>query len=93
MLIALDYDNTYTRDPIFWDGMISLAKSRGHEVVVATMRSQAEGLQVEGALSSKVDCIIFTNRMAKKPYLERLGYFPSVWIDDCPFFILNNAKQ
>ena len=62
MLIALDYDNTYTLDPTFWDGFIVVSKARGHNVIVATMRSQLEGYAVEYDLKDKVDDIIFTNR-------------------------------
>ena len=38
MLIALDFDETYTRDPEFWDIVIANATQRGHAVICATMR-------------------------------------------------------
>ena len=91
MLICLDYDNTYTLDPQFWDGFIIVSQARGHSVMVATMRSQLEGKMVEVDLASKVDNIIFTDRKAKRPYLKKLGIFPDVWIDDIPEFISNDA--
>lgn len=93
MLIALDYDDTYTRDPEFWDAMIHLAKARGHIVVCATMRFEKEGAQVIRDLSGKVDQIIFTSRQGKYDFVtKRLGRPPSVWIDDNPFLIVFDAK-
>ena len=38
MLIALDYDDTFTRDPEGWLNFAKLMKSRGHEIIGVTMR-------------------------------------------------------
>lgn len=91
MLIALDYDNTYTLDPVFWNGFIVVSKARGHSVIIATMRSEAEGKIVKMDLEEIVEDIIFTNRKAKRPYLKKLNIFPDVWIDDIPEFISTDA--
>ena len=32
MLLAIDYDETYTLDPLFWDEVIYLAQNHGHNV-------------------------------------------------------------
>ena len=32
MHLALDYDNTYTRDPKTWDKVISIFRQAGHKV-------------------------------------------------------------
>ena len=91
MLLALDYDDTYTRDPEFWDAVIELAKSRGHSVICATMRYQQEGADVETALASKVEKIIYTGRKAKHNAVYAAGYMPSVWVDDSPHWIHMDA--
>lgn len=93
MLIALDYDDTYTRDPHFWDTMIQFAKMRGHHVICVTMRFEQEGADVIRDLEGKVDQIIFTARQAKYDFVfAKLGVVPSVWIDDNPFLICFDAK-
>lgn len=94
MLLAIDYDETYTRDPEFWDQVISLATKRGHSVICATMRSTDtwESEEVIEALADKVENIIFTNRKAKFYAVHAAGYMPSVWIDDSPNFVHNDAK-
>ena len=96
MLLALDYDETYTRDPIFWDKVIRLANERGHSVVIATMRNDVpwEADEVRNELEGVgIEAFIFTNRKAKYPALYSAGYYPSVWIDDSPNFIHNDAYQ
>lgn len=76
MLIALDYDGTYTADPELWDFFIKKAKERGHEVKIATMRFPSEpidGLDIE---------VVYTSRRAK------YGCMPAnIWIDDTPQFL------
>ena len=93
MLICLDYDNTYTADPELWNGFITMAQERGHSVIVATMRDAVlEGAIVKMELEQRVSDIIFTNRKAKKPFLEKLGVHPDIWIDDIPEFITNSSR-
>lgn len=93
MIVSLDYDGTYTRDPQVWDQIIEVLRLQGHEVYVVTMRYEAtQGQEVYEALSGKVDKIIFTERKAKKTFLRNLGILIDVWIDDIPYFILADAS-
>lgn len=91
MLLALDYDETYTRDPIFWDQFIKLAISRGHSVICVTMRAECEGADVVRDLGGLVEEIIFTDRKAKYTAVCNAGYYVSVWIDDSPNFVHTDA--
>lgn len=91
MNIALDYDETYTRDPRFWDMVICAAKHREHTIYCVTMRSAAESDDVIRDLYDKVDGIFCTNRAAKEKFMFNEGIMIDVWIDDSPFFVLNNA--
>ena len=47
MIIALDYDGTYTRAPRLWDDFIALADAGGYSVVVVTMRDENDPLPAE----------------------------------------------
>ena len=87
MIIALDYDGTYTADPVLWDGFIGYAKAAGHTVVMATMRHEPEE-----PIEHEVDCrVIYTGRQAKRAYLAAFGIAPQIWIDDNPFWIYQDA--
>ena len=91
MLFALDYDETYTRDPELWDAFITLAKARGHSFICATMRHEHEGEEIKKNLGHQVEKIIFTGRKAKFDFVNNAGYYPSVWIDDMPHFLFNGG--
>lgn len=91
MLLALDYDETYTEDPEFWDLVIGLAVTRGHSVICATMRHEHEGEEIVSNLGHKVERIIFTGRKAKHRFVQEAGYYPSVWIDDSPHWLFRDA--
>lgn len=92
MMLAIDYDETYTEDPKFWDLVIELAKSRGHYAICVTMRHEREGAEVIEALGDKVEKILFTGRKAKHKFVQEAGYYPSVWIDDAPHWIFQDSK-
>ena len=88
MLIALDFDDTYTLDPDLWNTFILNALEQDHEVIIVTMRYEHEGKMIRQAIGHFKLHIIFTGRKAKKPFLEKLMIYPDVWIDDCPEYIL-----
>ena len=93
MNLSLDYDNTYTRDPNFWNDFIALAKRNGHTVYCVTLRSPSEGKDVEAQLADKVERILYTSRKAKQPFCFAQGISIDVWLDDMPFFIDNDARS
>jgi hypothetical protein len=87
MLIALDYDGTYTADPHLWDGFIAQARGRRHEVHIVTQRAECEPVR----LGCHVDRIHYTDRKAKRPYMQARGLAVQIWIDDMPDFISESA--
>jgi acid phosphatase class B len=94
MNLALDYDDTYTRDPIFWDLMIDLAQSRGHKVYCITARSERHTDEVYDDLEKRLghDAILFTAGNAKKSYAYSKDINIDVWIDDNPNMIITGIK-
>ena len=81
MKIALDYDGTFTEDPVLWKKFVALAESRGHEVICVTMRYPHEPVPVE------VPCrVIYTSRKAKA-----IAVNMDVWIDDSPRWLLQDS--
>ena len=92
MLIALDYDGTYTADKDMWNVFIHQARLRGHEVIIATMRyEETEGEEVIGDLFGNVDNIIFTGRKAKKAFVDANYRAPDIWIDDNPEWLFKDS--
>ena len=91
MNLALDYDDTYTRDPEFWDLVVELAQGRGHTVYCVTMRGYAkdEVYDTIGRLIGRDRCI-FTAQQAKAPFMWDLGIRIDVWIDDSPEYVIKN---
>jgi len=89
MIIAIDYDGTYTLDPHFWNEFIYRAiKENSHTVICATMRHDTDEERIE--MPHGIN-IIYTGRIAKLPFLSGLGINPDVWIDDNPEWLYSNA--
>lgn len=94
MLIALDFDGTYTADPELWDMFIENVRARGHEIIIATMRyaGREEKELLDYGLDKKVDKIIYTNRLAKKDEVRKqYDRYVDIWIDDNPGWLFANA--
>lgn len=90
MLIALDYDDTYTRDPLTWLTVVAFMKEKGHTFVCCTMRTPGEAHNIHPPLRSLMP-IHCTSRQAKAEFLAKLNIFPDVWIDDNPRWLYMNA--
>lgn len=89
MIIALDFDGTYTEDPELWNTVVTHMQHRGYEVFCVTMRydNEFEAPVVRNCLEHIVNRIIFTGRKAKEKFLDELGIKVNVWIDDRPYYV------
>lgn len=85
MLIALDYDNTYTKDRILWEIFIEAAFKQNHNVICFTMRYPHEPISDMGIL------VLYTSRKAKKKWADENGYAVDIWIDDKPAWLFEDA--
>lgn len=94
MKIALDYDLTYSLDPVFWNAFIDLCKSMGHEIRIVTIRDDRFDRTEPVRIAEKFAPVIYTRGVAKQWYLTHFGegFFPDVWIDDNPKTILDNSE-
>ena len=87
MIIALDYDGTYTADPKLWNAFIKNAFENGHDVFCVTTRNPATEL-IDTFIPMRV---FYTNRQAKMAYCKDHNIKVDVWIDDKPELISNDA--
>ncbi len=90
-IICLDYDKSYTTFPELFKIIITTSKKLGYKVILATMRHEFEKDDELIYLETILDGVYYTSRQAKIPYLTGLGIIPDLFIDDCPYFLLNNA--
>lgn len=88
MLIAIDYDGTYTKDPDLWMRFIDDSIRSGHEVICASMRHESE--PIDNQLSEKVR-VIYTSRKAKVKALIDININPDIWIDDSPYWLFTDG--
>ena len=86
MIIAIDFDNTFTLDVDLWKAFINHARDRGHEVICVTMNFEGDEY-VLNHIGYLVDEVIFTEGEDKKPVAQRHGWDVDVWIDDTPEWI------
>lgn len=88
MILAIDYDNTYTRDPPLWNTFIKLARKRGHIVFCVTARHEDDGEDVIEDLHNRVDWIFFTDGDYKQEWLrEYRNIIVDIWIDNAPLTV------
>lgn len=82
MKIALDYDDTFTRDPVLWGEFVRVAVLRGHDVRFVTFCARAGRDDIAHAAASLgIDAIYCAARQ------KRHCWDAEVWIDDMPELI------
>lgn len=86
MKIALDYDNTYTKNPIFWDKFIDLCHSFTVDVRIVTLRPETNPIPHPLSIP-----IIHTNYKQKRDHCNQIGWMPDIFIDDLPEFIISES--
>jgi hypothetical protein len=86
MIVAIDYDATWSADPELWEAFGRYARRRGHIVVLITNRidNGRNRDEIADAVGGFVDHMILAGPMPKERAAAKLGIYPSIWIDDNP---------
>ena len=87
MIIALDYDRTFTADKELWRAFIHAARGRGHDVIMITWRDHSSNPEF-AEVFTLVNTIWSTGRSPKEQYAENMGVKVDIWIDDNPASII-----
>jgi len=82
MNVALDYDETYTLDPLVWDKIIKLLINEGHHVYCVTKRYESIADDIKLALD--IPIIFVAKGVAKLQAVRLKGIKIDIWIDDKP---------
>lgn len=92
MKISLDYDDTYTKDPLMWNWFAQTAMERGHEVYCVSARSPHEMDKPKMTIGRVigVDKCFGTGLKPKRAYMLEVQKIKiDVWIDDLPEMIVD----
>lgn len=94
LVIAIDFDDTFTADVQLWAAFIRDAKQRGHRVVCVTARRESEENTEEiNDLFRENRCmvpIVFCNMGSKMWTMEQqIGMKVNIWIDDAPHSVIH----
>lgn len=92
MILALDYDDTFTKDPHLFYHFAELAKSAGWTVYGITMRYPHEASNMDPRYAEVCDKVFFTGRKAKWYFCEQNNIKVDIWIDDAPWWILRDSR-
>ena len=88
MLIAIDFDDTLTADPVMFRTLIAVLKSFGHHAVCVTARRDTDEnrLNIEGYFAKYgIDLYVHYSALGSKlEHMERIGVKVDIWIDDDP---------
>lgn len=89
MIIAIDYDKTWTADPDLWQQFCELAEARNHTTVMVTGRKAWSDDMARSGLPRGMQ-IIYAGDEFKQRAAEKAGVKVDVWIDDMPGTIQPN---
>lgn len=86
MIIALDFDNTWTADKELWNWFYTAASKKGHIVIMATMRSRHSEDMDRYDLPPDMP-IVYCGMEYKQHACLDAGFEVDVWVDDMPMLI------
>lgn len=90
MIIALDYDGTYTKLPGTFGGLVRELQELGVTVIIVTLRKTKPDI-IPGELAHLP--WFCTGYQAKEQYMFDLGIKVNIWIDDCPWTICHDYVE
>lgn len=81
--IAIDFDQTWTTDPLGWSLWYDMMKARGHTIIMATGR-KGWSEDMDRAYLPKGMQIVYCGGEFKEHATKKAGYNVDIWIDDMP---------
>lgn len=86
MIIALDFDDTFTADPDLWASFIESAHRRGHTVICVTARRGKFLEDRQQVIEALPQCVAayFAYDTPKRTFMAQQGIEVDIWIDDSP---------
>lgn len=92
-VVAVDFDETISDNESGWLRVLELLEKIGYHVVVCTWRTPETYPEDLQFLVDRGYRIFYTSLQAKKEFMAAQGINVSIWIDDNPFAILNDAPN
>lgn len=94
MIISIDFDDTFTADPVTWKWVIKLLQSSLHTVICVTGRhgTQQDIDETSAVLPSGV-LVVFAGDEAKNDAATLAGHIVDVWIDDQPARVMGKFAR
>jgi len=93
LCVALDYHNTYSADPKFWDTFIYMCWMRKWDVYCVSHttddKEKKDLFDSIGKVIGKKN-VILTEGQAKQPYCEKHNIDIDIWIDNNPIHIFQD---
>lgn len=92
LTIAIDYDDTFTADPLLFEYFMMESAGRGHKVICVTARHYTpENKEELKSELPKGTLIYFTGHRSKMEYMAEQGIIPNIWIDDQPKVVVHGV--
>ena len=97
MIIAIDFDGTWTEAPFLWSSFVELCVSQGHKAIIATARKESDPVYKKSQWDGPADIlctesgrildVVYCGNSLKKDECLRQGFKVDIWIDDNPGMI------
>lgn len=88
MNIAIDYDLTYTADPVMWRNLLPRIQSvYGHTVYLVTSRDSDVPVEASHDFENMGIPIIYCAWRGKRKVCNEQGIMIDIWIDDEPKYV------
>ena len=91
-VVAFDFDETISDNEHAWLMVMQLLEKQGYHCIVVTWRRPTQDPEDLKFLVDKGFKVYYTSQQAKQVYMAAQGVKVSIWIDDNPFAILNDAS-
>jgi hypothetical protein len=80
--LAIDWDDTWTRDPALFAGIAAAATAAGWLVIICTNRAITNPIPVPAGMRC-----VYANGFPKRDACHAAGIHVHVWIDDLPVLV------
>lgn len=94
MILAFDYDGTWTRAPALFREVAAMFQAAGHTCILVTGRMEEHGYgnEARAAIGGQMP-VIFSGTAWKRDAARAAGYEVDLWIEDRPEYVAHQDPR
>jgi hypothetical protein len=93
MVIGIDFDGTFTSDPVMFREIVRVMRAFGHTPIMVTQRCIEHAAEIRAIVQIPDLHIVYASGQSKESAAQLAGFTIQFWVDDNPVSVVTSLSH